>query len=156
VTNSLMQYNYAHDNDGAGYLLCQYAGASVWSGNTIRHNVSINDGRKNGYAGIHVVNAGSGLDDARIHDNVVLMDTRQESSGAVKIGSGSRGFLMYDNAIMSIGGERSVVVDRGQKNLRILHNHCWSQAGPTLQDGPRMTDSNDLFHTRQEAKSCVP
>ena len=142
VTNSVMQYNYAHDNDGAGYLLCQYAGAALWSGNIVRHNVSINDGRKNGYAGIHVVNLGSGLDDATIHDNVVLMEARPAGAGAVAIGSGTRGFLFRDNSILSMG-PRMVVVDRGQKNLRLLRNHCWPEAGrlhttavsPSSQEG---------------------
>jgi hypothetical protein len=47
VTNSVMQYNYSHDNDGAGFLMGQYPNASVWSGNTMRYNISQNDGVKN-------------------------------------------------------------------------------------------------------------
>jgi len=145
VTNSVMQFNYAHDNDGAGYLLCQYAGASLWSGNIVRHNVSINDGRKNGYAGIHVVNIGSGLEDAKIHDNVVSMEARPDGAGAVTIGSGTRDFLLHDNSIMSMGA-RMLVVGRGQQNLRILRNHCWPEAG--------RIDSSEAIHTNQEAHAC--
>lgn len=44
VTNSLIQYCLSYENDGAGYGLFQYSGASVWADNIIRYCVSINDG----------------------------------------------------------------------------------------------------------------
>ncbi len=46
TTNSLMQYNYSHDNDGVGYLVFAAAGVPA-SGNVLRYNISQNDGRKN-------------------------------------------------------------------------------------------------------------
>jgi hypothetical protein len=52
VTNSVMQYNFSHNNDGPGFLLA--AGTHTSSGNVIRYNVSQNDGRKNGRAGIQI------------------------------------------------------------------------------------------------------
>ncbi len=51
ITNSVMQYNFSANNEGAGYGLFQYYGASVWKNNRIRNNISYNDGRKNGKAG---------------------------------------------------------------------------------------------------------
>jgi len=53
VTNSIMEYNLSCHNEGAGIGLFQYCGASNWSGNRIRYNVSIDDGVKNAQAGIH-------------------------------------------------------------------------------------------------------
>src|SRR3712207_8524244 len=50
--NSIMQYNYSHDNYGAGYLLARYSSAPAMSNLTIRYNISENDGRKNDYGGI--------------------------------------------------------------------------------------------------------
>ena len=44
VTNSTVQYNYSHDNYGAGYLL--FAG-SAWGPNTVRYNISERDARVN-------------------------------------------------------------------------------------------------------------
>ena len=52
VTNSIMQFNFSANNEGAGYGLFQYYGASVWKNNIIRNNISYNDGSKNGRAGI--------------------------------------------------------------------------------------------------------
>ena len=57
VTNSVMQYNYSHDNDAAGLLLAQYPYAPQPMKNlTIRHNISENDCRKLDYGAIHVYN----------------------------------------------------------------------------------------------------
>ncbi|MEO8205832.1 MAG: right-handed parallel beta-helix repeat-containing protein [Chthoniobacterales bacterium] len=57
VTNSIMQYNYSHDNDAAGYLLAQYPGApQAMSNIIIRYNISENDCRKKGYGAIHLWN----------------------------------------------------------------------------------------------------
>src|SRR6185369_3699922 len=43
VTNSRMQYNYSHDNDGGGYLLYQFTGARAFGSNICRYNISQND-----------------------------------------------------------------------------------------------------------------
>ena len=49
---SVMQYNLSAFNEGAGYGIFQYAGATEWSNNVIRYNISYNDGSKNGQCGI--------------------------------------------------------------------------------------------------------
>jgi len=79
VVNSVMQYNYSHDNDGAGYLVCQYAHATrPLVDCTVRYNVSENDGRKNGYASI-VIDSGphptekTRVGDFKFYGNTILM-----------------------------------------------------------------------------------
>lgn len=52
MRNSLMQYNISAYNEGGGYGIFQYAGATEWSHNAIRYNLSFNDGSKNGNCGI--------------------------------------------------------------------------------------------------------
>jgi len=42
--NSVLQYNYSHDNYGAGYLICQYSGARAYKNNVVRYCISANDG----------------------------------------------------------------------------------------------------------------
>ncbi|HYO11122.1 MAG TPA: right-handed parallel beta-helix repeat-containing protein [Tepidisphaeraceae bacterium] len=66
VTDSVMQYNYSHGNDGPGYMLG--AGSHVNDGNVVRYNVSENDGRKNGRGGIYLW---GNVTRAAIHNNVV-------------------------------------------------------------------------------------
>jgi hypothetical protein len=55
VTNSIIQYCLSYENDGAGYGLFQYDGASSWRNNIMRYCVSINDAQKtNGSGGIFI------------------------------------------------------------------------------------------------------
>jgi len=44
ATNSVIQYNYSHDNKGAGYGAFQFPWARAFSGNRIQYNISQNDG----------------------------------------------------------------------------------------------------------------
>ena len=81
VSNSLMQFNLSHDNDGAGYLLYVYAGAPhSFSSNTVRFNVSRDDGRKNNYGGISVGSHGEPVRDLKIHDNLITVSAQPASS----------------------------------------------------------------------------
>jgi hypothetical protein len=52
VRFSTVQYNLSAFNEGAGFGMFQYAGATEWTDNIVRFNISYNDGRKNGKAGI--------------------------------------------------------------------------------------------------------
>lgn len=127
VTDSIMQYNFSHDNDGAGILLCQYAGASPWLRNTVRHNLSIDDGRKNSYAGILVWNDGSGLDHAEIRDNHIIISTSDRGSPSIlQIRSaGTRHFSIHDNVMIVLGSPRLFDIAPGQEDLTLYANTCW-------------------------------
>jgi len=75
ITNSVMQYNFSANNEGAGYGLFQYYGASVWKNNIVRNNISYNDGRKNGKAGFLMwISTGSPttISDCQIYENTVI------------------------------------------------------------------------------------
>lgn len=132
VTHSLMQYNFSHENDGAGFLLCQYAGASSWSKNIVRHNLSIDDGRNNSYAGILVWNSGTGLDEAKIYDNQIVMgNTRFGPPTVLQIRTeGTRHFSISDNVFVTIDAPVSLVIASGQTNLNLAQNMCWPQPCP--------------------------
>ncbi|MBE6792799.1 MAG: right-handed parallel beta-helix repeat-containing protein [Ruminococcaceae bacterium] len=50
-SNTLVQYNYSHDNGGGFILLCEYAKSnsnSEFSGTVVRNNLSVNDGNIQG------------------------------------------------------------------------------------------------------------
>jgi hypothetical protein len=109
VTNSVMQYNYSHGNDGAGFLLAQFAGAKTFSGNTIRYNVSQSDGRKNGYGGIHAFGT---IGDTKVYNNTVFMgpaqkaqpNTRDEAPAAVRFRDGSQKDIDFYNNLFIVKG----------------------------------------------------
>jgi hypothetical protein len=75
VTNSVIQYCLSYENQGAGYGLFQYAGASNWSNNTVRYCVSINDAQTTEGAGSIFIWNGSDdiqqLTNCMIYNNVV-------------------------------------------------------------------------------------
>lgn len=58
VTNSIVQYNYSHDNFGGGIITCAACTSGAWGPNTIRYNITQNnDGQGNGYMGEIVVSS---------------------------------------------------------------------------------------------------
>jgi hypothetical protein len=71
MLNSVIQYNYSHDNDGAGYLLAQFSFARNHKENIIRYNISENDCRKNKYGAIHIW---GNVTNAIIYNNTVFQN----------------------------------------------------------------------------------
>lgn len=70
VSNSVMQYNYSHDNDGAGYLLAHAPDNQNHTSNVVRYNTSRNDGRKNSNAGIAIWGR---VRNAEIYNNTIFV-----------------------------------------------------------------------------------
>lgn len=71
VTNSILQYNYSHDNYGSGYLICQYENAPLFANNTVRYNVSQDDGLFAHNAGIYVWVGGDKMQSTLVHNNAI-------------------------------------------------------------------------------------
>jgi len=124
VCNSVLQYNLSEDNAGSGFGLYEYPGAPPAFGNAIRYNISRNDGRQNGYAGIHVWDDARSLRDAAIHDNQVFMSaapTGQKPPRGLWLQSpirsssisGNRFVIGSDVRLMDVaGGQMRVVFDK--------------------------------------------
>jgi hypothetical protein len=73
VTNSVVQYNFSHHNAGAGYLVCQFAGAPRdLAGNHIRFNVSLDDGLGCHYAGIMIYVGGELFKENWFYNNTII------------------------------------------------------------------------------------
>ena len=121
VRNSTVQHNYSHDNDGPGYLLAQFSGARAFYGNVLRHNVSVNDSRKNRYGGIHLWSTGAsgGITDTTFYANTIF--TTQSADGnpaAVDCSSeGIRNIRFYNNHFQTDG---KAVLVRGKTNPNAL------------------------------------
>ena len=111
VSASVVQFNYSHDNDGAGYLLAHRFANDVHRGNIVRYNVSRNDGRKNGYGAIEVW--GRSVSPAIYHNTVVLSTA---TSGA------PRAFRLHNRGI---SGVRTT-------GLRLLNNLFYTPDALTL------------------------
>lgn len=117
VTHSTVQYNYSHDNDGAGYLLAQFGGARPFYSNVLRYNLSVNDGRKNDYGGIHLWSTGAngGITDTTFYANRIYMAASIAGKPAVVdcTSDGVRNIRFYDNCFQTDG---KAVFVRGKTN----------------------------------------
>ena len=117
VTNSVVQYNYSHDNDGAGYLLAQFEGAPPFYGNILRYNLSVNDGRRNRYGGIHLWSTGAngGITDTTFYANSVYMvQSAHGNPAAVDCSSDGIGNIrLYNNCFQTDG---KAILVRGETN----------------------------------------
>ena len=72
--NSLMQFNYAHDNQGAGILSWEFSGARPMSGNVIRYNICQNDGLRGTFYA-EITTGGGSLASQQIYNNTLYSST---------------------------------------------------------------------------------
>ncbi|HYE18242.1 MAG TPA: hypothetical protein VEA69_07345 [Tepidisphaeraceae bacterium] len=147
VTNSVMQYNYSHDNDGAGYGIYQFAGARPFYNNHVRYNVSARDGRKNTYGAIDVWNGNgaNGIRDTHVYNNTVYVTpsvkttttydrkgnpvtttTKAGDPRALRILSPTTNLAIRNNIFQTTGGQMLADVQARHTNLQIQGNDWWS------------------------------
>ena len=105
VTNSIMQYNYSHDNFGPGFLICPI-GEKRFANNIVRYNISQDDGLKRGVAPIHIWVTGQDIGPTLIHNNTVF----NSQGSAIDFGMPEVNnvkkfptFLIYNNIFVSEG-----------------------------------------------------
>ena len=115
VTNSVMQYNYSHDNDGGGFLLGQYAGARPWSNNAVRFNIGENNGITNG-GGIDLFKApGTMMSGANIYNNTIyaspqVLNSQLSAVLITKWDSIIRNISFYNNIFVTTGNVPLVII----------------------------------------------
>jgi hypothetical protein len=129
-TNSILQYNYSHDNGGPGYELRQYAGAPAMHDLTVRYSVSVNDAREDNKGALQVWSTGAngGIQRAAIYNNTVLLSPPADGSSPKVIYICSDGFsdlTLRNNVLQSTGGllTLSTVCTTG---LRLEGNCYWN------------------------------
>jgi hypothetical protein len=131
MTYSILQYNYSSDNDGSGFGLFEYPGAKPWHDNTVRYNVSVDDGRRNGYAGLHVWNGDGVFRDAWIYHNTVVVSPAKGAKVpcALWIQSETTGLRIMNNIFCTAPGMSIMDIAPGQRSILLAGNCCWSGGG---------------------------
>jgi hypothetical protein len=132
---SIMQYNYAHDNDGEGLLFADGIPASgLNTNNVMRFNISQNDGRRNPYGGI--ILALGAIAYADIYNNTVFVTPsssgQQESAFSIQDDSVPTSVHVRNNIFATSGGAILVNVANPGTDVRIEGNSYWSSGGPAL------------------------
>jgi len=141
ITNSLMQYNLAMNNEGAGYGLFQFGGATEWNNNIVRYNVSINDGIKNSHAGIYVwcdpYNKDVPLCETKVHDNLIISNQGYSISFNTGFSSGLE--FANNTFILTNGGVEHLHGDETKEMAIYKGNRFWSEtAGQKGERQPRV------------------
>jgi hypothetical protein len=130
VTNSVMQYNYSHENDGAGILLGEYPGSGLTGGNLIRYNISQNDGRLNGYAGIYLYNYDYPY--SKVTNNYIYNNTVYNAVGSaavVIVGSLPASSNVFANNIFQTAGGVPLILDYSTSGATFVGNDYWTSGG---------------------------
>jgi hypothetical protein len=102
VANSVIQYCLSYENQGGGYCIFQYAGASPWHHNIFRYNIGENDGTlMNAQAGLFVWNSSEDANqmyNCEVYGNIIY------NAKAVPISylkqSESKGLRFYNNVFV--------------------------------------------------------
>lgn len=129
VTNSVVQYNYSHDNAGAGYGIYQFQGARAFHDNTVRYNISANDARKNGYGAIDLWNGNgsNGISNVDVYNNTVYVTPSAGASPkGLRFVSGMTNVSIRNNVFQTTGGVQLADVGAKQTNLQVQGNDWWS------------------------------
>ena len=129
VTNSVMQYNYSHDNAGAGYGIYQFQGARPFHNNVVRYNVSANDARKNAYGAIDFWNGNgkNGIRDVDVYNNTVYVSPSPGASPkALRFISGTTNVRLFNNIFQTSGGVMVAEIQAKQTGLVFQGNDYWS------------------------------
>ncbi len=123
-TGCVLEHNYSHGNQGAGYLLCSWD-RKLWPSTdcVCRHNLSVNDGLANGYGAIEFWQA----DRFKVHNNTCVTFT----SAPLKFISETQGHLIKDNLFVVLGNADASSLDSwyGVEKNRFQGNLWWRGRG---------------------------
>jgi len=119
----VLQYNYSHDNDGAGFLICSWDPAK-WpcTGAVCRYNLSVNDGLANDYASLLFWQADGSL----TYNNTLIA----RKASALKFTSETRDHLIANNLFV-VDSADDIPLVKSEFDVRrnkFLHN-LWHRTG---------------------------
>ncbi|MBK8442201.1 MAG: DUF11 domain-containing protein [Sphingobacteriales bacterium] len=134
VTNSVLQYNYSHDNYGPGYLIAQFCEARPFYNNIIRYNISENDAENSYYSSIHLWACDAGtttVHNVDIHNNTVYKDaaTTSGTGGAIEIQTDHFYDTKVFNNIFITNGTTETVKSRLNADVKFWGNNYWAADG---------------------------
>lgn len=127
VTNSLIQYCLSYENEGAGFGIFQYAGASNWYNNTIRYNISENDGNVSTSQGsIYIWNGSrdtNQMKDLYFYNNIIY--NTKGAPIAYALQNEQRDLHFYNNVFVS----KDSFIRGRELNGIFSHNNWYSLSG---------------------------
>ncbi len=134
ASNCILQHNYSYNNEGAGYLLAEFGATYPFTDNIVRFNVSINDGRKNGYGGITVWGAAKDykVTNTAIYNNTIYLDDKNIVNGTpaaiTLLGPHFKNVLIANNIFATNGNVDMIAADTqvNTSAFQLIHNNYYS------------------------------
>jgi hypothetical protein len=124
VTNSIIQYCFSYENQGSGYCIFQYWGASPWHHNIFRYNISENDGTvSDSQAGLYVWNSSDDekqFYDCDVYGNIIYNSKVAAIHFSEK--SENKGFRFYNNIFV---GKDSLITGRDKIGEVVYQGNDW-------------------------------
>ena len=126
TTNSNISFCFSYGNQGSGYCIFQYWGASPFYNNLIRNNISYNDGTvSDSQAGLYVWNSSGDAKqfyNCKVYDNIIYNSKVAAISFSEK--SANDGFDFYHNIFV---GKDALIIGRDSLGkCRFTGNDWWS------------------------------
>ena len=163
MSDSIVQFNYAHDNDGSGYLLAQSPLTDAHHGNVVRYNISQNDGRANSYGAIEIWGRVTG---AEIYNNTIFVTPAPSGSPrAVRIWNAGvtdryvSAVHLRNNILLASGVplvEATTTALAGAADLRFENNDYFGGAPLAIRGGAQYSSLASWRATGQETLPGVP
>jgi hypothetical protein len=125
VSESVLQYNYSAENDGAGLLVFDFGAAPFrMTDNVVRFNISENDGRKNGFAGIYVKSLGESIERLQVYHNTVFVSPSgtADQPCAVFVRK-TKDARFHNNLFIATGGCALLNIGSDNSRLKVQGNH---------------------------------
>jgi uncharacterized protein YcfJ len=133
VSNSVLQYNLSHHNDGAGFMVYEYHNSPhEMHDNVVRFNVSLDDVRRGSYGAMFVGNDGEFNRNVDVYNNTVIVDRPIGGSPPALLVYGVDNARFFNNLLVTDGGLPLVVVADERPGLVFAGNNFWSGDHPFL------------------------
>lgn len=130
VSNSVMQHNYSHGNDGAGFMVYSFEGAPHRTENNIvRFNVSEGDGRNKSYAGIYVGQHGDRVRGVEVYHNTVVVRPSDRGKPRAAWVHDAEDVSFRNNVFVTEGGATLVQAEGSLKEVWFQGNAYWTSGG---------------------------
>src|SRR5436305_11381196 len=119
--------------NASGNALFEYDGIQTAEHNVIRNNYSRNDGRRNGYAGIHLWNGGPGIEHIEVSHNEVAVTAPEGVAAAppraIWFQTGCRDVQVTANRFVTTPGVTAIDVAPGQQGVTFKDNQYLTPEG---------------------------
>ena len=119
VSNSVVQYNIAYDNDGAGILVYTGQNNTAHGNNVVRYNLCWGNARKNSwYAEIKVAGM---MHDTQIYNNtLVATDAGAYQPPVLSLETGLQSVTIRNNALFAAAGGAAVIANAALATSNVL------------------------------------